>query len=338
MTGPSPESRTPFDQAVAGDRPDPFFIVGTGRCGSTLLQAILARHPRVAIPSETQFFDHLDFGRLGLPDPLPIDLVPGYLDKISQTVAVQFLATDDRVIEDMTARLMNPPDGSATHARDLFLWLLERMTAHMDRDHPGVILGEKTPQHWKRLDRILELFPRARVIHIYRDPRDVTASLLAMDWWTQDSTWRTARYWNKTLRGAREWQRRLGDRHLTLRFESILENPERQIREVCGFLGLEFDERMIHPQADDRTPHVAAETAYKRDASGAVDKSKAGQFESKLSPAQIRAVEVRAGAGLMRRLGYTPRYSWPARMMTSLQITGSQVAQSLSPSGGSSRD
>ena len=48
----------------------PFFIVGSGRSGSTLLRVILCAHSRVTIPPETYFIDPL---LKHLPVGMPLD-------------------------------------------------------------------------------------------------------------------------------------------------------------------------------------------------------------------------------------------------------------------------
>ena len=58
-----------------------FFIVGTGRCGTTLLRSMLCAHSRIHVPPETHFFHRWDplIPRLG-GDPLPADRVDAWLD------------------------------------------------------------------------------------------------------------------------------------------------------------------------------------------------------------------------------------------------------------------
>ncbi|MFG0253297.1 MAG: sulfotransferase family protein, partial [Phycisphaerales bacterium JB038] len=68
----------PADQLAQGV----FFIVGTGRSGTTLLQAMLASHPRLAIPPETKFFQRWDPAekRFG-GEPLTGARLDGYLEQ-----------------------------------------------------------------------------------------------------------------------------------------------------------------------------------------------------------------------------------------------------------------
>ena len=39
--------------------PGPVFVVGPSRSGTTMMQTVLSSHPRVALASETHYFDDL---------------------------------------------------------------------------------------------------------------------------------------------------------------------------------------------------------------------------------------------------------------------------------------
>ena len=60
---------------------DPFFIIGTGRCGTTLLQRMLMGHPHIDIPPETHFFSRFDPLRIVNADPVPEDMTTSYIER-----------------------------------------------------------------------------------------------------------------------------------------------------------------------------------------------------------------------------------------------------------------
>ena len=80
-------------------------------------------------------------------------------------------------------------------ARAIFLWLLWQLSAGSGK----VKIGEKTIGNWRKVGRILELFPKAKFIHIYRDPRDVVVSLKGQHWWTASSAMPAAMYCRQVL-------------------------------------------------------------------------------------------------------------------------------------------
>ena len=47
--------------------------------------------------------------------------------------------------------------------------------------------ADATPYNVLHADRLLEMFPTARIIHVYRDPRDVLSSYLTKTWGGNDA-------------------------------------------------------------------------------------------------------------------------------------------------------
>jgi hypothetical protein len=110
------------------------------------------------------------------------------------------------------------------------------------------------------LDEIMKVFPDAKVIYMVRDPRDVLLS--------QKKRWRRSllgssksrtsdmiRDWSNyhPLTISRLWrasemaaQRFSGHpRVLRVRFEDLLCDPKTKVKEICRFLSLQYDERML---------------------------------------------------------------------------------------------
>ncbi|RMD61655.1 MAG: sulfotransferase, partial [Planctomycetota bacterium] len=182
-----------------------FFIVGTGRCGSTLLQAMLSRHPRLGLPPETKFFQEWD-PMLRISDPLPDEAsLRQHLAWAGTLWFWQDLALDEE-------QLLRDAEAGGRSARALFLGVMAQWRDRLGKPR----LGEKTPGHHKHVERILELFPQAKIIHIHRDPRDVVASIVKLRWGGHSSARRHARTWAKAVRRQRLLAEQLGpDRHHT---------------------------------------------------------------------------------------------------------------------------
>lgn len=181
------------------------FVVGTGRCGSTLLSKMLGTHRSVLDLSEV--FTGLDWGRrfadgdhtgaevvdlLTTPNPV-IDSVigRGYLvDEVTYPFdrpgarhrrgdAVPWLAvstlgnlTDDvdALLDAVVAHLADrPPAPLAEHYRALFGWLATRAgaTDWVERSGSSVDYAGD----------LLRLFPEARMVHLVRDGREVALSM-----------------------------------------------------------------------------------------------------------------------------------------------------------------
>lgn len=282
-----------------------FFIVGTGRCGTTLLQAMVMSHPRIAIPPETRFFLAYD-PALTVGDPVP----PGRVDEYVRSCVEQWRLADLEIGEAELRGIVRDAGGSA---RGIFLGILARWAARQGKPRAG----EKTPNHFKCVDRIAAVFPEARFIHLYRDPRDVALSMRERGWAPGPAeVGRYARTWARAMRRHLAYERTLGPtRYLALRYEDLAAEPERELRRVCDFLGEAFDPAMLdYPRRRDRG-YVDRERAWKALADTPVSTARIGRFRDGLTPREIRLCERSAGRmmgvmGYDRAPGVRDRLSW----------------------------
>ena len=288
------------DGQGSGRQSVPFFIVGTGRCGTTLVQSMLAAHPRLHVPPETHFFFAFDPVCMGLGDPIDGDPEP----YIARVCAHPWWSTIVGPSDDFAHAVRS----GARSSRAIFRWLLRALTPPERRARR---LGEKSPHHEKYTARITELFPDAQFVHVRRDPRDVTESLLRMPWWAHRSVYRTARHWAKVYDRAEAARTALGpERHLVLRYEDLVADPEGVTRALCAFLGEPFDPAMLRHHEIDTASYTEAERAYKAGASSAIAASNVGKYRVALSPDAVRTVEATVG-GRLAGAGYQPDPATP---------------------------
>ncbi|MFI6487898.1 sulfotransferase [Streptomyces sp. NPDC050564] len=93
--------------------------------------------------------------------------------------------------------------------------------------------------------------------------------------------------WAQVMDATRRYARRLGsDSWHELRFEDLVADPEVQLRGVCGFFGEAYAPEMSEPY---RVAEVAvpARKTWHRRTHGALDASRAGNWATRLTPAQI---------------------------------------------------
>jgi hypothetical protein len=256
---------------------EPAFLVGSTRSGSTLLGLLLGHHPAICCPGEFE---------------LAIDLVSDAGDPPPLDVYREWLALDRHFL---ALGLAIDPSLDYRGLVNEFLLQLRRKA-----DPEGKPIAVAVVH--RHYDRLLHLWPQARLIHVVRDPRDVCASWLRLGW--VGNAWAGARAWQA---GERLWDRLAAglppERRCELRFEDLLASPREELERLCRFLGVPFDEAMFDYPRD---------TTY-----GPLDPSQAGKWRGRLAPRAIRQVE--AGAGeLLERRGYA-RSGLPALRVGALQ-------------------
>lgn len=79
-------------------------------------------------------------------------------------------------------------------------------------------------------------------MHIIRDGRDVAASISNLPFAPPGGVAASAHDWAHGIRVGRE---QAADQYLEIRYESLVQEPERVLRHVCSFLDLTFDPQML---------------------------------------------------------------------------------------------
>jgi hypothetical protein len=157
----------------------PVFVLGTGRCGSTLVHEVLARHP------ETGFMTNLDdIGVLpsaAWQNALWRRLPPS----VTRKGGTRFAPTEGyRALAREVGPQVVDPVRDLT-AEDATPWLRARVQRFFD--HRAGRLGAPVFLHkltgWPRAGLLHACYPDAVFIEVVRDGRAVANSWLQMDWW-----------------------------------------------------------------------------------------------------------------------------------------------------------
>lgn len=270
-----------------------FFILGNGRCGSTLLQAMLSCHPNLHVVPEFSYFGRHD-PAMAYGDPLLDRHVESYLAACAKDIWWQDMGLDRASFEDAIR-------GGVRGARDIYLWILAHIARR--RGHRKRRLGDKTQNLAMFTDRIAELFPKAQFIHLHRDPRDVTASYLGLYWYT-GTPMVCSGYINYVFRAAERLERRVGPERLcTVKYEALVEHPEEELARLCRFLGEEYDPAMLDYRDRQDAGYLEVEGSWKGMSREAVTSSRIGRYAAEMTPRQIWTVERMLGQRL-KKYGY----------------------------------
>ena len=244
--------------AKSGATP-PFFIVGAERSGSTLFRLILSAHEKVACHSEFEYVvDWLDpkTGSVSLDE---------FRDHL---VGHRKFPTLFEVREELT-----PVPQIDVDQRTVARAFLEQYRREIGRPIIGATVH-------RNFDRVLHIWPEARFIHIYRDPRDVVRSVVQMGW--AGTPYHGAFGW---LHAEEVWQsmaKQLDpNRILDVQYEKLVESPAKELTRICKFLGVEYSDAMLN---------YHEHTSY-----GVLDPAMTYKWRSKMSPRDVRLVETLVG-------------------------------------------
>jgi hypothetical protein len=274
----------------------PFFIVGSGRSGSTLLRLMLASHSRIAIPKETWFLT-------ALVEQFPSDRL---LQK-SEIVEASAVMTNHERWPDMgldAAELRRRVASmSGVRLRNLvevvYRW-------HMEVEGKSR-WGDKTPPYIEIVPALAALFGDAKFIHLIRDGRDVAKSFQKQDW---NGPWMDG-YTREWLRAV-ELDMRLGEtpldeRILRIRYEDLVLHPEAALRRICSFIDERFEDQMLLWQGHVNGAIPDREKKFHSGLSRDMNPSDVGRWKREMTSREIFVAEALIGTQLSH-FGYELRY------------------------------
>ncbi len=200
-----------FQRLRDAGNPDrhPVFVIGLPRSGTTLLEQMLASHPRIVGVGE-QSLATASLGRA--------------------------LAASGNRMGALTAQVVR--EAAAWH-----LHALENRVLRTARRDDADRIVDKLPDNYLLAGWLRIAFPDAAIIHCLRDPRDVALSC----WLTQfaDLPWsyrldHIAHRIEQHRRLMRHWRDTIGDRLTEIRYEGLVADPETELRRALAALQLDW--------------------------------------------------------------------------------------------------
>lgn len=210
----------------------PVFIIGMPRSGTTLVEQILASHPKI-------------FGA----DELP------YLPEIE----TQIINSDSNFLaHDITAL-----DSQKT--ANLALQYLDRINM-LSTNSTRIV--DKLPRNFERLWLITMLFPQTRIIHCRRHPMDTCLSCYFTNFTIphgyKNDLKTLGLFYRQYHRLMEHWQKTLPVKILTIQYEDLVRNQEEISRKIIEFMDLEWDDRCLNFNKKSRFVHTASATQVRK--------------------------------------------------------------------------
>jgi hypothetical protein len=282
-----------------------FFIVGTSRSGSTLLQSMLNSHEQITIPPETHFFHSFrgvcrKFYRASCEKRFRKELIEFWCRKKTRLGDLQLC---EKKLKETAERLgLHTP----VDLYNLHLTLYRK-------NRGKKIVGEKTPKHILHTEQILTAFPKARIISLFRDPRAVAHSEKCVQFGSP-SVFITSKRWRKYVKMHHHLKEELSEKqYITLRYCDLIQDPSSVLQKISSFLGIQFRESMLQYHKREEKGFAEQENSWKNETLEPLKKDKNREWVGSLTEAEVAIIEATAGKYL-DSMKYQNKTTLPTRI------------------------
>jgi hypothetical protein len=287
----------------------PLFIVGMPRSGTKLLRSLLNMHPRICINGiETEFLPYLVHHWMDFGDLSDIECFRVFYDRITRLPYFMYRADNGSMLD-----VQEWHDACREYTPAGVFEALVRLDNNIPFDSYS-IWGDKSPSYINHLNIINFLYPNARIIHIIRDVRDYCLSINKA--WGKDML-RAAQRWADDIDAARATSKESGANYMEVHYEELLSDTESVLRQICTFLGIDFDPVMLTLDKPSENIGDAAGMSH-------VISDNLNKFLKTMNPRLLTRIEALAGETLTA-CGY--KLTQPPQQRTRLSAVAMRFAQ-----------
>jgi Tfp pilus assembly protein PilF len=208
--------------ARSPDVPQPLFVLGFPRSGTTLLEQSLSAHPRIAAGDELPFIAEIT------------EVMPRMLESP--------LAYPDALAE----LWMGDHRDDLDSLRDIYLRKVAQLGIVTDSAH---WFTDKMPLNETDLGLIHLLFPESPLVHVTRHPLDVVVSvfsnLLTHGHYCAYALESIAKHYVLVADLVEHYRAEMALKYLRVRYEDLIDDQENTLRAVLAFIGEKFDKRCL---------------------------------------------------------------------------------------------
>jgi hypothetical protein len=229
----------------------PLFIGGTGRSGTTITQEYLGHHSKVYASDPLELRVMTDkFGLLDLFDSKDLKTFNLYLNKewlpgTKQTVGISN-SIDSDSLQLIKQNLNNDfKDNNVDSIRSFYFNIFVKQKSF---NVNSLYLADSTPSNIRYSDRILNILPESKFIHMFRDGRDSAYSIYkmrdffslsnnknefdALDWW-----------YDRTMQSFNSLSKIPKEKYINLRIEDlVIEKTKRN--NLLKFLNISNEDQL----------------------------------------------------------------------------------------------
>jgi len=283
-------------------------LLSSPRAGSHLLERLLLERFGVAFPLLTHLVSHFDnfkwlWGDLSRPSNRRRLLRAMYQYEALRVKIYSLTGIDNDAALKSSLLYTQPFSEDIVAKSSDFSTLVSQAHQKFAMIHNGVRWGYNAGFYaCPDMDSLPEIFDKARVIHVVRDGRDVALSWTGVYYGPYNIA-EAARIWSGHVKGYSLWGAKNSDRYHQVRYEDILDDPNRELDRIESFLGVK---PLPNPIDTSNSPLVSANASQgtHKLVGMPVQKNNKEKWKKKFSAREIALFDIIAGDDL-KQFGYS---------------------------------
>ena len=229
------------------------FVVGNSRSGTTMLSRVLGNNSKVLQFQEIHFFEWMVEVKK-LHSLLNQDDAVRLANKLMAIQEDGFYQQDDINKYTLISK-KNLSKISKLTPINVYYDFLMFYTENKGKSIPC----EQTPKNLYYINEIIDIFPNAKIINMYRDPRSILLSqknkwkrrflgenmtiFESIRAWTLYHPITIAKLWKSAINTSQKYSQ---EEILSIKFEEFIESPEVYLEKICIFCGIDYDLEMLN--------------------------------------------------------------------------------------------
>ncbi len=275
-----------------------FYVMAIGRSGTTLLANILDAHPNIVVPPESFFVLHLEQKYKHIThwdsktiknfiDDVYVDRPFRLMWKVPREIVEQSFEQQPKVTDFTEAcNRIRASYNASFKTKDIELF------------------GDKHPIYSNFCQRMMRINPKAKLIHMVRDPRGTGSGQI--NTFKRKDALAVGYLWARYNRNLSNLKAKYPKNYYLLKYEDLVLKPEETVRSLCAFLEIEFREQMMEYRKNtvERFENYTHAITKKHESlMKPIDTSMVKGWKKKLSSQQIQKLEY-ATFEVAQQLGY----------------------------------
>jgi len=271
----------------------PIFVCGAMKSGTSLCNRLLDNHPNLLVmPGDSHFINQIErWNRSQFTE-----IAEYWINRVVNPTGAEpfwFLGPDEKQLKCFLQYLHYFLLHSQYEIYVCVVMSIYAVNATFGQPTVKKYWVEKTPNNEIHAQMLYKRFPRAKFLHVIRDPLNNIAALKKLSDIRQreSSPLQSARFLKRLLQTAKQNQEVLGkDKYHIFKYEQLTSDPEKVLNDICIFLDIPFHENLLKPTENGRTTTANSMFTESRVTGKILDQSHSKRFLQQLSKIEIQDI------------------------------------------------